>query len=136
MIYIPKDVSKLSFKDKIKVQAEYTRPEKARNDGEFDYSLYLKTKKIYGSFKVKKVLEIEKSKSIPLINKIQIYIKNIFRKNLKNKNANLAIGLLLGDRSNIEEKVQEYFKTANLSHLLAISGAHFSYVILLVTFKK
>ena len=40
----------------------------------------------------------------------------------------------MGDRSNISENVQEDFKNANLTHLLAISGAHFSYIILIVIF--
>lgn len=133
LIYIPKDNQYLSYGDKIKVSATYEEPSKATNTGCFDYSLYLKTKKIYGIIKVEKIEQIEKSKKLSIINNIQKNIKENFRKNLKKENAELAIGLLLGDRSNISEKVQDDFKNANLTHMLAISGAHFSYIILLVT---
>ncbi len=133
LIYVPKENQKLDYGDKIKVTANYEEPSKAANTGNFDYSLYLKTKKIYGIFKVEKIDKIAKSNDKSIIYNIQKHIKESFRKNLKKENAELAIGLLLGDRSNISEKVQEDFKNANLTHMLAISGAHFSYVIILVT---
>ena len=132
LIYISKAENTFSYGDKIKVTATFNKPNKARNSGGFDYSVYLKSKKIYGSFKVEKILEVEKAKRVPLINKIQEHIKETFNKNLKN--SPLAIGLLLGIRDNISEDVQDDFKNANLTHMLAISGAHFSYVILIVSF--
>ena len=132
LIYISKTENTFSYGDKIKVTATFNKPNKARNSGGFDYSVYLKSKKIYGSFKVEKILEVEKAKRVPLINKIQEHIKETFNKNLKN--SPLAIGLLLGIRDNISEDVQDDFKNANLTHMLAISGAHFSYVILIVSF--
>lgn len=134
LIYIPKKENNFSYGDKIKVEATFNRPEKARNSGGFDYSTYLKSKKIYGSFKVEKILEIEKAKTIPLINRVQEYVKDTFNKNLKKENSPLAIGLLLGIRDNISEEVQDDFSNANLTHMLAISGAHFSYVVLIVSF--
>ena len=134
LIYISKEEETFFYGDKIKVIATFNEPSAARNSGGFDYSTYLKSKKIYGSFKVEKILEVEKAKTIPLINRIQEYIKNVFNKNLKEENAPLAIGLLLGIRDNISEEVQEDFSKANLTHMLAISGAHFSYVILIVSF--
>ena len=132
LIYISKAENTFSYGDKIKVTATFNKPNKARNSGGFDYSVYLKSKKIYGSFKVEKILEVEKAKRVPLINKIQEHIKETFNKNLKN--SPLAIGLLLGIRDNISEDVQDDFRNANLTHMLAISGAHFSYVILIVSF--
>ena len=132
LIYISKKENTFSYGDKIKVTATFNKPNKARNSGGFDYSVYLKSKKIYGSFKVEKILEVEKAKRVPLINKIQEHIKETFNKNLKN--SPLAIGLLLGIRDNISEDVQDDFRNANLTHMLAISGAHFSYVILIVSF--
>ncbi len=132
IIYVPKEIEKLNYGDKIIAKANFSEAQKARNAGCFDYSLYLKTKKIYGIFKVENITKIEKAKQIPVIKKLQDYIKNSFKSNLKSQNSDLAIALILGDRSNISKQVQENFKTANLTHLLAISGAHFSYVILAI----
>ena len=134
LIYIPKNEETFSYGDKIKVIANFNEPSTARNSGGFDYSTYLKSKKIYGSFRVEKILEVKKAKKIPFINKVQEYVKENFNKNLRKENAPLAIGLLLGIRDNISEEVQEDFSNANLTHMLAISGAHFSYIILIVSF--
>lgn len=136
LIYIPKNIEtkQLSYGDKITITANFSEAQKSRNEGTFDNDLYLKTKKIYGIFKVSKIIKIEKSNKIPITVKVQNYIKNILRKNLKQENAELAIALILGDKSQLPEQVQENFKTANLTHILAISGAHFSYIILVITY--
>lgn len=91
LVYIPKKYEKLTFKDKIEVKAEFNEPQKERNSGCFDYSLYLKSKKIYGTIKVEEIIKIIKAKDTPVINKIQKNIKDNFKKNLKEENANLAI---------------------------------------------
>ncbi len=132
LIYIKKGDEKLSYGDKIEANAQFNKASSARNKGCFNYELYLKTKKIYGIFKVENIDKVHKAENTPLIIKIRNYIKQNFKDNLKQENANLAIGLLLGDRTNISDDVQNDFKDANLTHLLAISGAHFSYIILIV----
>ena len=95
LLYIPKRYEKLTYKDKIEVKATFEEPQKARNSGGFDYSLYLKSKKIYGTLKVEEILKITKAKEIPIINKIQKNIKENFKKNLKEENANLAIRITI-----------------------------------------
>lgn len=129
-----KNQSILNYGDKIKIEASFSEAQKARNEGTFDYNTYLKTKKIYGIFKVSKITKIEKADKTPITVKIQNYIKSTFRKNLKQENAELAIALILGDKSKLSEEIEENFKTANLTHILAISGAHFSYIILTITY--
>lgn len=50
------------------------------------------------------------------------------------RTGNLLLGILIGERDNIQENIIESFKTANLSHILAVSGAHTSYIILGITY--
>ena len=38
---------------------------------------------------------------------------------------------MLGDKSNIEDKIIDNFSESNMSHILAISGMHISYIILI-----
>lgn len=45
----------------------------------------------------------------------------------------LAIGILLGDSKFISDDIKENFKQSNLSHILAVSGAHVSYIIIGLT---
>jgi len=43
--------------------------------------------------------------------------------------ASIIIGILIGDKSGMDGRVIEDFQNANLSHLIAVSGAHFIYVV-------
>lgn len=133
IFYIPKDVEKLEYGSIIKINAQYTEATRDRNYGGFNYKTYLRTKKIYGIFNVEDV-EIVKNGSDNIIIKLRKYIKSKLREKLKKENSELAISLIVGDRSHISSEVEDNFKKANLMHMLAISGAHFSYVILIATF--
>lgn len=133
ILYIPKDVEKLEYGSIIKINAQYTEATRDRNYGGFNYKTYLRTKKIYGIFNVEDV-KIVKNGSDNIIIKLRKYIKSKLREKLKKENSELAISLIVGDRSHISSEVEDNFKKANLMHMLAISGAHFSYVILIATF--
>ncbi|CCY99924.1 dNA internalization-related competence protein ComEC/Rec2 [Clostridium sp. CAG:793] len=133
ILYISKDVEKLEYGSIIKINAQYTEATRDRNYGGFNYKTYLRTKKIYGIFNVENV-EIVKNGSDNIIIKLRKYIKSKLREKLKKENSELAISLIVGDRSHISSEVEDNFKKANLMHMLAISGAHFSYVILIATF--
>lgn len=133
ILYIPKDVEKLEYGSIIKINAQYTEATRDRNYGGFNYKTYLRTKKIYGIFNVEDA-EIVKNGSDNIIIKLRKYIKSKLREKLKKENSELAISLIVGDRSHISSEVEDNFKKANLMHMLAISGAHFSYVILIATF--
>lgn len=133
ILYIPKDVEKLEYGSIIKINAQYTEATRDRNYGGFNYKTYLRTKKIYGIFNVEDV-EIVKNGSDNIIIKLRKYIQSKLREKLKKENSELAISLIAGDRSHISSEVEDNFKKANLMHMLAISGAHFSYVILIATF--
>ncbi len=133
ILYIPISTQKFISGDKIKITAMYNEPQKQRNYGGFDYSLYLKTKKIYGSFKVTNCELVSHSKGFK-IQLVREYIQNILKKNLDTENANLATGFLIGDTSELSKDIQDNFRNASLTHMLAVSGDHFAYIILAVTF--
>lgn len=141
IIYI-KTNEEFKIGDKILFDGEYNKPSVQRNYGGFDYNLYLKTKKIYGTFLIKKVLNVKRdNRSISIkiriiISIIQKYIKDIFQKNLNKENSELLIGLLIGQKENIDSNTIEEFRNASLSHILAISGAHFSYIVLFLYFMN
>lgn len=127
----------LSYGDKIQFKGKYKKPSEKRNYGGYDYSLYLKTKKIYGTFETNGVKVTSKNNVSVVdrcINNCRKYIKHTLKENLKEKQANLCIGFILGDKKELSEEIKEDFKTASLTHMLAISGAHFSYVILAITY--
>ena len=114
---------------------EYEAPNKATNYKGFNYRSYLKTFKITGTIKPKKIEVIKKdslNSFLLKINEISILAKNkIDNLSLKQDEKAILKGILLGDKSNIEDKIIDNFSESNMSHILAISGMHISYIILI-----
>lgn len=127
------------YGQKLLIAGTFKEADGKRNNSGFDYKEYLKINKIHGIITAKqesiKVLK-EKNLNIVLINinkcsnKIKENANKLFNKN----EANLLSGILIGDKEGIEKEVQENFRDSNLSHMLAVSGAHVSYVILGITY--
>lgn len=134
-----KNTKKYSYGNQIVFVGEWTEPSEARNEGGFDYKQYLKTKKIYGIIEAKQSsISIKKEENVndilKLTNRIRSKIQEKANQLLEEKQASVLIALLIGNKDDLEEEVEEAFRTSNLSHMLAISGAHVSYVILLISF--
>ena len=125
----------IKYGDKIIFIGEYKEPEVARNNKGFNYKEYLKTKKIYGLVTANTISKIEESNFNILIgihnlnNKISNNISQILEKD----EAGLLTGILIGNKEYLDEKIEQSFRDSNLSHMLAVSGAHVSYVILGIT---
>lgn len=127
----------LKYGDKIKFNGEYNIPQGSRNYGGFDYKEYLKTQKTYGIFETDKI-DIIKKKSL---SKIEIFSYNIKQDIITNTNKilpketrELFLGILIGYDNNLQEELQESFNKSNLTHLLAVSGAHIAYIITGLTY--
>ena len=122
----------LEYGDSISFKGEFQEPSKKRNYGGFDYKNYLKTLKIYGTIKLENGEVLEKNKGNILIsfsNKISNSVKEKIYDLLDKREANLLIGLLLGDDDNIDDDIEEAFKISSLSHVLAVSGMQVTYII-------
>lgn len=120
---------------------EYIKPNSRRNFKGFSYENYLKTKKNYGTIRA-----IEKSKT-KYKNKISIVRRLSYRLKMKIINSTgtiftkeeegVVLGIILGNTENITDETKDVFSGSSLSHLLAVSGAHISYIVLgLITFFR
>lgn len=132
----------IEYGNKIKLEGTYIKPSKSRNYRGFDYSNYLKTENIYGTIEQNGKIELIKEKNINYLF-INLYkVKNKIIKNINNKfpeeTRGVFLGILLGDKSSIEEDVRQNFADSSLSHILAVSGTHISYVVICISvlFKK
>lgn len=151
IIYIKKSQKKFEYGDIIEINGKFQRPSGRRNYKGFDYSIYLKSKKIFGSINAESAKKIDSvfSKNYRknygmLTNLKNSYNYKVFKKknliinrinkNLSDGNNKLLIGILLGDTESMPEEIKENFRLSNLSHMIAVSGDHFSYIILAVTF--
>ncbi len=128
-----KSTENIQYGDKVNFNGEFIEPTSKRNYGGFDYKEYLKTLKIYGSLKVDIIKIIEKDIENPIFsfaNRISLKIKQKIDALMRKEIASLVKGIVLGDNSEIEETVEENFRTSNISHVLAVSGMHVSYIII------
>jgi competence protein ComEC len=117
--------------DIVNIEGEFEKAEESRNYKGFNYRNYLKQSKIYG------IVYIEKMNKVK--NKIDYYyILGLVKEKLYNKSQDLyeekyngfINGILFGDDSKLDDEVKENFRNASISHILAISGLHITYIIL------
>lgn len=123
--------SDLQYGDIVRISGTFSKGDVARNYKGFSYRNYLKQSKIYGSMYVKEpqILGHENS----LLEKIFILKTKLYGvlDDIYDEDTNAFLqGILLGDSSNLDDEIKENFKNSSMSHVLAISGMHVSYVIL------
>ena len=126
----------LEYGDNIDVNGEFIEPSKARNYKGFDYKEYLKTLKIYGTIKVKNIKVLEKNKAnivMQISNRVFLKIKYTIKSTYSEKIAKIIMGVMLGYTDEIDAETKQDFSNSNISHVLAVSGMHISYIIILVT---
>ena len=119
------------YGDIVEVSGDFSKAEVARNYKGFDYRNYLKQSKIYGSMYSKNVKKIGHKNSVlekiyALKSRLYVVLEQLYS---ENSNAFLK-GILLGDSSNLNDEIKQNFKNSSMSHVLAISGMHVSYVII------
>ena len=124
------------FGDVVEITGVYEEPNIARNYKGFDYKQYLKSKNIYGTIDCVQY-EIIANNKINIISNIINYVQNNIKENMSNildeEQGALCIGILIGDRENISDITEDNFKKSNLTHMLAVSGSHITYIIVALT---
>ncbi len=123
----------LEYGDKILIKGEFVEPSESRNYGGFDYKEYLKSIKIHGTIKADSIEILTNNSNNPIFtfaNNINLKIKENINKLIPEKYSAIFTGLILGDTSKVEEEVNDNFKIANISHVLAISGMHITYIVI------
>ena len=107
------------------------------NPGEFDYSLYLRNKGISGVLYPDRIIRISECSYPARISsevglffyEIRKYSLNVFEEN----DRGLAGALFMGDTSLVDDSTSRAFRLSNCSHLLAVSGTHFSGFLMILT---
>lgn len=130
ILYTDKDIEFFPG-DIVKVKGDFSKAEKARNYGGFSYRNYLKQEKIYGIVKVLSIEKISKKEDLCfIIGNIQDFLYKRIGLLYKDDYKDFLNGILLGNSSNLDEKIKDDFKNSSLSHILAISGMHISYIVI------
>lgn len=66
--------------------------------------------------------------------KIHACLNLLYEKNLNKSNSKIAAALILGNQSEIPQKITDSFKKSGIYHLLAISGLHVSIIAAFICF--
>ena len=132
LINFSKDSEVLSYGDVIESKE---RMQRIRNFAglEFDYQKYMNHKRLYHNVYCKDYKIINHNQG----NKIIKWAKNA-NESLKNRikssdisqrNANLAISLLLGDKSKLDLDIKNSFSVTGIAHILCVSGLHIGLIL-------
>jgi len=129
----------LEYGDIIYIKGVYSKPEGSRNYKGFNYAQYLKTKGICGSINSEinniKVLDRNTVNKISTFcNKLKQECQNRINNLLPKESAGILMGVLFGEKTGINEETILDFQESSLAHILAVSGAHVSYIVLGVVF--
>lgn len=131
-----KSTSNIKYGSIISFKGEFIEPEVARNYKGFSYKEYLKSIGIYGTIKADNIkvignknLGVERT----LANSTSLKIKETIKEHIEDENnRNLLLGILIGYDDELSKNIKEDFQNSSLSHILAVSGMHVSFVIMFV----
>ncbi len=134
ILYVKKDIE--FFPGNIlNVKGNFEKGETSRNYKGFNYRKYLMQNKIYGIVFAEELELVSKRKDIYYtFGKIRNILKDKIDKLYEKDYSDFLKGLLIGDKSDLDESVIEDFQDANISHILAISGLHISFILVGMNF--
>lgn len=133
LVYLPpEDAEKEELLPGMKLfcMGELESFEPARNEGEFDYRLYYRSKHICCRMSAKKA-EITDDSVSPL--KAGTYqfrekAKETLAEFCTEKDAGLLAAVLLGDKTQMDGEINDLYQKNGIAHLLAVSGLHVSLI--------
>ncbi len=133
---IEKKLNYLSPGNIIKITGNYYKGRNKRNPGEFDYNEYLHSIGVTGIVSIysEENIEVMNSNKIVLsdfVYRLRKNIDGIITKYHSPQAASLLRGLLLADRRGIDYETKEQFVNAGVIHVLAVSGLHVGYIIII-----
>lgn len=129
MIY-DKHFSNVPIGKYILIQGKTGVLESARNPGNFNQLLYYARQKIYGTVWCEKVLDVSGEQSI--LKESLYQLRTTWKRELIDcmgeKNGGILAAMILGEKNDMDAEVKELYQNNGISHILAISGLHISFI--------
>ena len=123
----------------VEITGTIKQPSGPRNPKGFDYRSYLKRRGIYSTVSIneRNAVLINKANFLSL-DRVLALLRNrsstILEQAVGGREDNFLKAVLLGERWLVEPEVEEAFTRTGLAHILAISGLHIGYLVLLLNF--
>ncbi|MBN2789676.1 MAG: ComEC/Rec2 family competence protein [Candidatus Delongbacteria bacterium] len=123
--------------DSIIVTGKFQRFKKARNLYEKDEESIARDNKISGYMLSPKIISHRSLFSVSkIIHIIRSKIINIFNEKLSYRSSNFMNAIMIGSRESLEKSTIKEFSDSGTIHLLAVSGLHVGFLLLILTFFK
>lgn len=125
-----------SFGDTVMAEGQCDRLDGIRNPGDFDYRLY------YRSKGVRRVLTAEDTALLKtdsagrlrtMLYLSRVKMEEMIYSALPREEASILVGIITGDKSDIDEETRAAYTRTGLSHILSVSGLHVGFLVLLVS---
>jgi len=132
-----KSETMFKFGDKIAVYGECSGITGVRNPGDFDYRLYYRSKGISRVLKAESAVLLN-ADSAGII-KTMLYlskekVRSTINEALPDEEAAILVGIITGDKADIDEDTRDAYMRTGLSHILSVSGLHVGFLMLLLTY--
>ena len=138
VISIPKEQKELDFLHFYSAEAYLNPTQKPQYDFQFDYQKYLARQNIHYQGFIPNEISFKKKESVSFADKIkQKRLDLLFRidnSNLQPQNKAILKGIILADRTEIDQEIINHFSKTGLIHILAISGSHMAIIFLMILF--
>lgn len=119
----------------ITVKGKFEKASDSKNYKGFSYRKYLLQNKIFGTMKCESAEKIGENRDTYIkILLLRLEFCNQINKIFKEDIGQFLNGLLFGKIDGLSREVKENFEISNISHILAISGMHVTYVLFGIKF--
>jgi len=135
-IYIDEKIS-ITLSDTLSGAGKFYALEGPRNPGAFDFRSYYHRQGIYGRIYSDDKIPIRLNQNIDRsigqwLEHLRSQIREIFNVRVGGQPAGLLQALILGDKSEVDPEVRTAFANTGVIHVLAVSGLHVGYVLIIL----
>lgn len=112
------------------IHGQASRFEEAHNPGNFDMRFYYGKQHLYGSIRSRKLTVSDDKRKVwqDMLCAVSERWKEVLLNQAGEKNGGILCAMLTGDKDELWEDVRSMYQTNGISHILAISGLHISFL--------
>ncbi|QSX07097.1 DNA internalization-related competence protein ComEC/Rec2 [Sedimentibacter sp. zth1] len=126
ILYIKKE-NKIEINSIHKINVSVSKIQESKNFLLFNYKKSLRTKKIFVNLFANtkpNLIKKDYSKVNTIVNNFKGFVEKLFYSNLNEKNANIILSILLGDKKYLDDDLYKSIQRTGLAHIFAVSGLH------------
>ncbi len=136
LLYLKEEIH-FGFGDTLIISGKYVKLTPVRNPGSFDFRSWAHRQKIYGKIRITNEddIAIRFSDGKGWENKLESVrdgIRSHLSKSTDGKTTGILLALILGDKSDVDLELRESFIETGVIHVLAVSGLHVGYILLIL----